>query len=654
VLHLRVLGGLSLHTPEGEVHGRAGQRRRLAILAMLRMARSRLVSRDRLITLLWPEANTKDARHLLADSIHVLRTELGEDLILGLGDDLAVNEARLDCDAVEFQRAARAGESLRAVGMYTGPFLDGVFFSGSVELEQWVEGTRAQLASDFHEILERVATESEGRGAFAESAKWWRRCSTDDPFDGRAVLGLMRALAASGDTTGALQIARTHERFVGHELETWPDPKITALAATLRRSAAAREKSDAQIDSTPAAQVLDREVQGTDAPLPPLAHALAPSLPSPARSAGRTRHRVARYALSIGLLTIALLGGRHELHTRAAGERTSDSSRSRTASVAAHDLVLRGRDEALLRSDSGVISAANYYRRAIREDSNYAPAWAGLAYANATAIYGSGFPTAATRAMYAEGLKAAARAVALDDSLVEARLASGLLDLLGCDVRAASRELKRGVELGPNVESTHEAMANLYEWTERPRDALSEARLALLANPLSPTANAELATALFFARRYDDALANLSQLTRLQPPMRRIAARTGANYIMKGMWPAAIDALQEAARRQPHAAALLAYALARGGRREEAERMRAQMIDAWQSGNSYAFNIALMEEGLGNRDQALDWIARSCDDHSLRVDVVGPLFDDLRKDPRFARVRRHLGLEDSPIGMVIG
>src|SRR6185503_15476783 len=58
---LRVLGGLALIGPDGPIGGRAGQRRRLALLAILAHARGRPVSRDKLIALLWPETDTERA-----------------------------------------------------------------------------------------------------------------------------------------------------------------------------------------------------------------------------------------------------------------------------------------------------------------------------------------------------------------------------------------------------------------------------------------------------------------------------------------------------------------------------------------------------------------------------------------------------------------
>src|SRR5688500_4445894 len=52
---LNLLGGAALQGRNGPVEGRAAHRRRLALLAILAVARGRAVGRERIVGLLWPE-----------------------------------------------------------------------------------------------------------------------------------------------------------------------------------------------------------------------------------------------------------------------------------------------------------------------------------------------------------------------------------------------------------------------------------------------------------------------------------------------------------------------------------------------------------------------------------------------------------------------
>src|SRR5439155_1556211 len=55
MLQLTVLGGLTLGLEDGLVSGAMTQRRRLALLALLAVARQRGLSRDKIMAYLWPE-----------------------------------------------------------------------------------------------------------------------------------------------------------------------------------------------------------------------------------------------------------------------------------------------------------------------------------------------------------------------------------------------------------------------------------------------------------------------------------------------------------------------------------------------------------------------------------------------------------------------
>ena len=90
---LQMLGGLALHDAGGPIAGRVTQRRRVALLAVLAVER-RLVSRDKLLGLFWPDADSERGRRLLADSLYVLRSGLGDEAILTPGDDVTLDETK--------------------------------------------------------------------------------------------------------------------------------------------------------------------------------------------------------------------------------------------------------------------------------------------------------------------------------------------------------------------------------------------------------------------------------------------------------------------------------------------------------------------------------------------------------------------------------
>ncbi len=238
VHRLTLFGGASLTTEDGPVTGQAGQRRRLALLALLARSPNYTLSRDKVIALLWPESTTSEARHLLSVSLHAFRKELAENVVRTLGDDLRLDQACLTVDVWDFERALLAGDYDRAIGLYAGPFLDGVHVSGADEFVKWADDERAELANRYATALERAAESFSTGGDHIRAVEMWRKRSQLDPYQGRLALAYMRALVAAGDRAGAIQHARTYATLLRTEYRTEPEPAILQLAKELTAEAA--------------------------------------------------------------------------------------------------------------------------------------------------------------------------------------------------------------------------------------------------------------------------------------------------------------------------------------------------------------------------------------------------------------------------------
>jgi TolB-like protein/DNA-binding SARP family transcriptional activator/tetratricopeptide (TPR) repeat protein len=241
---LRVLGGAALELAGAPVTGRAAQRRRLALLALLAAAPARTWGRDRLISLLWPESDTEQARHLLAGAVYDIRRALGEEALLSRGDDVELGPA-VTTDLTAFETALAAGDEEAALACYAGPFLDGFHVGDSAEFDRWADGERDRLARQHAATLETVARRCAAAGDAVGAVALWRRLAALDPYNSRIIHELMLALDAAGDRAAALQQARTHAIMLREEFEAEPDAAITELAERIR-AGDVREPSVAQ------------------------------------------------------------------------------------------------------------------------------------------------------------------------------------------------------------------------------------------------------------------------------------------------------------------------------------------------------------------------------------------------------------------------
>jgi DNA-binding SARP family transcriptional activator/tetratricopeptide (TPR) repeat protein len=208
------------------------QRRRLALLSLLAASTSG-ISRDRIVGLLWPDNDEERARHALAQLLHSLRRDLGDELVAGSATALRLNPAILSSDVQDFTTALAAGDLERAAGLYQGPFLDGFYLNGCPDFERWVDERRAALAHQAEDAIESLGKREPDP---SRAANWWRRLALLRPLDSRVALALMQSLARTGDRTGALDHARVHGELLRAELDTPLPPELTAYVDTLREA----------------------------------------------------------------------------------------------------------------------------------------------------------------------------------------------------------------------------------------------------------------------------------------------------------------------------------------------------------------------------------------------------------------------------------
>ena len=151
-----------------------------------------MVRRERLIGYLWPEHPGDAARHLLSESLYILRKTVGEDMFVSAGDELALDPATVRSDLADFLAALDGDDPERAVAAYGGPFLDGFVVADAPEFERWAEEERDRHARAYARALEQLAESRETEADYRGAAEWWKRLARHDPFSGRIALRIER------------------------------------------------------------------------------------------------------------------------------------------------------------------------------------------------------------------------------------------------------------------------------------------------------------------------------------------------------------------------------------------------------------------------------------------------------------------------------
>jgi len=223
---LRFFGTARVDDSTGSGREGLSQPRALAILACLSATGANGCTRDKLVGLLWPELDSRHARHALSAQIHQIRRALGRGALLTEGELVRLNPDIVTADVLQFEEAVQASDLPRAAELYCGPFLEGFHLTGCPEFERWIEDERQRLAVRCLDVLESLAGRAERDGTLGGAAGWWQRAAQHDPFNSRVALACARALAAAGDRGNGVQFLREHARRLRQELEIEPDPEI--------------------------------------------------------------------------------------------------------------------------------------------------------------------------------------------------------------------------------------------------------------------------------------------------------------------------------------------------------------------------------------------------------------------------------------------
>jgi TolB-like protein/tRNA A-37 threonylcarbamoyl transferase component Bud32 len=324
------------------------------------------------------------------------------------------------------------------------------------------------------------------------------------------------------------------------------------------------------------------------------------------------------------------------------GQRRYDSN------LEAYELYLKGRAVVARRGTSNSQEAAALFEQVIERDPAFAPAYAGLADAYAFMsmdIEGRpnrpGGPAPApisSETALSRMRPAAVQAIELDPLLAEAHAAMGLLRSRERDWENAQRSFQRAMELNPSLTRTY---TNYATSTLIPLGKLDEAaRLleeALRADPLSLDVRRELAMVQIMAGRYDEAIANLERVRTVDPNFPFGDLFLARALTFAGRLTEALP-IWELKREEPGSQHWMAYAYVMAGRRAEVERFAAT--------HDHPYRLAMIYAALGDSDRALLALDRAADILPQRVALLlmYPEMAPLRGDPRFAAVRRKLGL----------
>jgi tetratricopeptide (TPR) repeat protein len=156
----------------------------------------------------------------------------------------------------------------------------------------------------------------------------------------------------------------------------------------------------------------------------------------------------------------------------------------------------------------------------------------------------------------------------------------------------------------------------------------------------------------YHAGKFDEAEQQLRKGSELDEDVRFVAGIwfLGKVYVASGKHELAVRELGKAVKNSRGSAwtrCMLGHAWGVFGEPAKAQEILADLQDSDKYGYVRAFGVAMIYLGLGDRDQALTWLEKGCNDRDVWALMlkVDPIYADLRTDPRFVALLRTVGLQ---------
>ncbi len=336
------------------------------------------------------------------------------------------------------------------------------------------------------------------------------------------------------------------------------------------------------------------------------------------------------------------------------GEKRASVLRHYTDNAEAYQLYLNGRYYLNKWTAEGLKKAIEYFERTIGLEAGFAPAYSGLAD-----CYGSlsgEMLALSPKETYPLAKVAAVRALEIDDTLAEAHTSLALIRMnFDWDWAGAEKELRRAIELNPNYVAAHHWYSHYLIIMGRPDESLVVSNHALEIDPIDLEINAHLGWHYCHSGEYEKAVHQCQKTIEMDPNFHEAHWFLGWAYEQKGMFDEAVSEFQKAIACSGGSARMIAelgHSYGCAGKRDAAYRIIDELKELSSKQYISPYNIALVFTGLGEKDQAFEWLDKAFEDRSGLLVYLNTQhsFDSLRGDPRFHDLARRIGLPERPFG----
>jgi tetratricopeptide (TPR) repeat protein len=315
------------------------------------------------------------------------------------------------------------------------------------------------------------------------------------------------------------------------------------------------------------------------------------------------------------------------------------AAKGRSENAEAYRLYLQGRFLVDRRTRKDMAQGLKYLRHAIELDSEYALAWAALAYAQAIE---AGVGWTSYEKGYRHARDAAERALALEPDLAEGHVVLGHVRMgYDWDWKGADASSRRALELAPRNADVVLAAAFVAGSLGRLDESIVLSRRVIVLDPLNVQGHRYLGMFSLFAGFLEQAEAALKEALELNPLGGMTYEHLGEVYLAQGRFAEALAVFKKESFKELR---LLGMSVAYHALGREAQSSAS--LEQLSELPLHAIAIARGNAYRGNVDQAFEWLERAYTQRNagLCQIKVQPLLRNLHSDPRWQPFLEKMGL----------
>jgi TolB-like protein/class 3 adenylate cyclase/Flp pilus assembly protein TadD len=318
------------------------------------------------------------------------------------------------------------------------------------------------------------------------------------------------------------------------------------------------------------------------------------------------------------------------------------SGTSNTSKPEVLNLILQGNYflEKLTKTD--VFKAFEFYEEARKVDSTDARVWASIGSAYSIAAWQNYINQSEG---YEKTRQAAMKAISLEPTSTAALIVLGNVKLFfEFDWEGAKDAFNKALSIEPSNASAQHMLGAVNQILGNRDEAIQQGQIAILLDPLRPTAYIMLAAGYTNSNRLDEANAVYKKLLEMYPMFQRVHMYLGRNYLLQGKYQAALEEMQkENTEVFKHFGLVLAWQALNN--RKESDSLMASFVEKYQ--DSWAYLIAELHAFRGEREEAVEWLQKALQRRDTWITWIkgDPLLKSIWNHPGYIDVLKKMNLQ---------